>query len=71
MENSLDNTDNILQEPFVPYGQNEDEVLRAALKRNFSERFHMMTTLMRMNTMLRKARIIHPSKEAVKEVFNK
>jgi hypothetical protein len=50
---------NILQEPQPDYEKAEMDLLRAALKRSYTERFKMMTTLMKMNIMFRKAKITH------------
>lgn len=37
----------------------ETDLLRAALKRSYSERFDMMTSLMKMGMMLKRAKITH------------
>jgi hypothetical protein len=37
----------------------EMDQLRQALKRTYAERFAMMTTLMKMNIMFRRAKITH------------
>lgn len=50
---------NILQEPQPDFEKAEMDLLRAPLKRSYTERFKMMTTLMKMNIMFRKAKIIH------------
>jgi hypothetical protein len=50
---------NILQEPQPDFEKAEMDLLRAALKRSYAERFKMMTTLMKMNVMFRKAKIKH------------
>lgn len=48
---------NILQDPQPDYEKAEMDLLRDALKRTHKERFLMMTTLMKMNMMFRKAKI--------------
>jgi len=40
------------------YERAELNQLKAALKRSYTERFKMMTTLMKMNIMFKKAKII-------------
>lgn len=41
------------------YKKAETDLLKTALKRNYTERFEMMTTLMNINVMLRNAKIKH------------
>jgi len=48
---------NIVSEPQPDYEKAELDLLRDALKRSYTERFKMMTTLMKMNIMLRRAKI--------------
>jgi hypothetical protein len=48
---------NIVNEPSPDYEKAETDLLRDALKRSYEERFHMMTNLMKMNLMFRKANI--------------
>ncbi len=43
------------------YEKAEMDSLRNALKRTYTERFLMMTTLMKMNEMFKKAKIIRTS----------
>ena len=50
---------NIVTEPQPDYEKAELDLLRDALKRTYTERFKMMTTLMKMNIMLRRAKITH------------
>jgi hypothetical protein len=50
---------NILQEPPPDFEKAEMDLLRAALKRSYTERFKMMTTLMKINMMFRRAKITH------------
>jgi hypothetical protein len=52
---------NIVSEPQPDYEKAELDLLRDALKRSYTERFKMMTTLMKMNIMLRRAKITHYS----------
>ncbi len=49
----------ILKEPPADYEKAEMDLLKAALNRSYTERFHMMTKLMKMNQMLRQATIKH------------
>lgn len=52
---------NMLSEPEVDalYEKAEMDLLRDALKKNYTERFLSMTRLMKMNIMLRNAKITH------------
>jgi hypothetical protein len=52
---------NIVSEPTADYEKAEMDLLRNALKHSYTERFLMMTTLMKMNTMFRSAKITHKS----------
>lgn len=56
MEKELDYTVN---EPQPDYEKAEMDQLRDALKRTHKERFLMMTRLMKMNIMFRRAKITH------------
>ena len=47
--------------PQPDYEKAEMDLLRAALKKSYTERFKTMTTLMKMNVMFRKAKITHRS----------
>lgn len=49
----------ITEEPQPDYEKAEMDLLRDALKRSYTERFKMMTTLMKMNIMFRNAKITH------------
>ena len=51
----------VLKEPSADYEKAEMDLLKAALSRSYTERFHMMTRLMKMNQMLRQAAIKHKS----------
>lgn len=53
--------DNILNEPSADYEKAEMDLLKTALNRSYTERFHMMTKLMKMNVMLRQATVKHKS----------
>jgi len=48
-----------VEEPHFSYGPSEEEQLLRALKRSHTERFKVMTKLMKMNLMFSKAKIIH------------
>lgn len=49
----------IINEPEPDYEKAEMDLIRDALKKNHTERFRMMTTLMKMNRMFREAKITH------------
>jgi hypothetical protein len=49
----------LLNDPNAGYEKAEMDQLRAALKRTDKERFLMMTTLMKFNAMMKRAKIIH------------
>jgi hypothetical protein len=51
----------ILKEPSANYEKAEMDLLKSALKRTHTERFHMMAKLMKMNLMLRQATVKHKS----------
>ncbi|MBD3748243.1 MAG: hypothetical protein IE931_02000 [Sphingobacteriales bacterium] len=50
---------NIVQEPIADYEKAEMDLLRNALKHSYTERFFIMTRLMKMDIMLRNAKITH------------
>lgn len=63
-----DKEKNILCEPSADYQKAEDDSLRLALTRSYTERFFIMTRLMKMDMMFRNAKITHkPYKNLVKE----
>lgn len=49
----------IVQEPQPDYEKAELDLLRDALKRSYTERFQMMTLLMKRSIMFKKAKITH------------
>ncbi len=49
----------IVNEPEPDYEKAEMDLLRDALKRTYEERFFVMTKLMKMNIMFRKAKITY------------
>ncbi len=53
------NPKNILQEPMPDYEKAELDLLQEGLNRSYTERFLMMTNLMKRNIMLNKAIIKH------------
>lgn len=59
MENKINDT---IPQKYIPtdadYEKAEMDLLRDALRRTYTERFLMMTTLMKMNIMFKKAKII-------------
>jgi hypothetical protein len=50
---------NIVSEPQPDYEKAEMDLLRDALKRSYTERFKMMTTLMKIGLMFKRATIVH------------
>lgn len=50
---------NIMEEPSADYEKAEMDLLRNAQKHTYTERFLMMTRLMKMDMMFRKAKITH------------
>ncbi len=53
-----DNNKFILNEPEPDYEKAEMDLLRDALRKSYMERFETMMNLIKMNRMLRKAKII-------------
>lgn len=49
----------IVCEPQADYEKAEMDLLRNAMKHSYTERFSMMTTLMKMDKMFRQAKITH------------
>jgi hypothetical protein len=54
-----DKEKNIVSEPQPDYEKAEMDLIRDALKRTYKERFLMMTTLMKIGIMCRRAKITH------------
>lgn len=50
---------NIVSEPTADYEKAEMDLLRNALKHSYTERFLIMTRLMKMDKMFRSAKITH------------
>jgi hypothetical protein len=50
---------NKVEEPLADYKKAEEDLLRKALSTSYTERFHVMARLMKMNIMLRSAKVIH------------
>lgn len=55
----LDNRKNMLEEPKADYKKAEEDLLRKALSSSYTERFHAMTRLMKLNMVLKSAKIVH------------
>ena len=49
----------IVQEPEPDYKKSEEDMLKRALSSPFTERFHTMARLMKMNIILKSAKIVH------------
>lgn len=54
-----DKRKNIVEEPAADYEKAEMDLLKLALTRSYTERFFIMTRLMKMDIMLRNAKITH------------
>ncbi|MES2446813.1 MAG: hypothetical protein V4546_06500 [Bacteroidota bacterium] len=50
---------NIVEEPIADYKKAEDDLMSKALSSSYTERFHTMARLMKMNIMLKSAKVIH------------
>jgi hypothetical protein len=50
---------NMVSEPTADYEKAEMDLLKLALTRSYTERFLIMTRLMKMDMMFRKAKITH------------
>ncbi|TKC02545.1 hypothetical protein [Pedobacter cryotolerans] len=50
---------NIVEEPIADYKKAEDDLMRKALSSSYIERFYTMARLMKMNIMLKSAKVIH------------
>ena len=59
MQNMKKQEKHIIQEPSSDYEKAGLDLLKIALKRSYTERFHTMTRLMKMNIMFRQAQIKH------------
>lgn len=55
----MNETKNIFKEPDAFYEKLEMDQLRDALKRSYTERFLMATTLYKVQQTLKKAKILH------------
>ena len=54
---------NIVEEPLANYKKAEENLLRKALSSSYTERFHTMARLMKMNIMLKSAKVNHNKME--------
>lgn len=50
---------NIVEEPSSAYKKAEDDLLRKALSSSYTEKFHTMARLMKMNIILKSAKVVH------------
>jgi len=55
----LNDKQNKVEEPQIAYEKAEEDLLRKALSSSYTERFHAMTRLMKLNMMLKSAKIVH------------
>ena len=49
----------IVEEPLANYKKAEEDLLHKALSSSYTERFHTMARLMKMNIMLKSAKVVH------------
>jgi hypothetical protein len=61
-------TKNIMEEPTADYEKAEMNSLKLALTRSYTERFLIMTRLMKMDMMFRKAKITHKTFVELKNI---
>lgn len=54
---------NRVKKPLADYKKAEDDLLRKALSSSYTERFHTMARLMKMNIILKSAKVIHKKME--------
>lgn len=59
MHRSMSDNKNIVNEPQADYGKAEMDLLRDALKRTPTERFNMLMQLIKVDIMLRNAKVTH------------
>ncbi len=55
----LNGKQNKVEELQVAYKKAEEDLLRKALSSSYTERFHAMTRLMKLNMMLKSAKVVH------------
>jgi len=49
----------IIEEPTADYQKAEDDLLKKALSSSYTERFHTMARLMKLNMILKSAKVVH------------
>ncbi|RYG18129.1 MAG: hypothetical protein EOO07_09620 [Chitinophagaceae bacterium] len=54
---------NKVEEPLADYKKAEEDLRRKALSTSYTERFHAMTRLMKMNILLKSAKVTHKKME--------
>lgn len=54
---------NIVKESLADYKKAEDDLMRKALSSSYTERFHTMARLMKMNIILKSAKVVHKKME--------
>lgn len=62
-----DKNRNMVSDPSANYEKAEDDLLKLALTRSYTERFFIMTRLMKMDMMFRSAKITHQPFENLDE----
>ena len=64
-QNDNETNNNVVKETLPDYEKAESDLLLSALKRSYTERFHVMMTLIKRGIMLKNARITRPPQSSI------
>lgn len=59
----MKNDKHLVEEPTADYHKAEKDLLKKALASSYTDRFHAMTRLMKLNIILRSAKVVHKRME--------